>query len=130
MSTSSSPIGLVFFLATCSSALQAQAPAVVSVSGPSQLRLGGTGQYSALVNGVPGTVVWSVNGYAGGAGSTGPISTSGFYTPALIIFAGHSVTISAATVAKPASSASLSVKILNPLPTITSLNPNGATAGA
>ncbi len=119
MSTSSSPMALVFLLATCSSALQAQSPAVVSLSGPSQLRLGGTGQYSALVNGVPGTVVWSVNGYAGGAGSTGPISTSGFYTPALIIFAGHSVTIGAATVATPAGSASLSVKILNPLPTIT-----------
>jgi uncharacterized protein (DUF1800 family) len=119
MSTSSSPIGLVFFLATYSSVLHAQVPAVVSLSGPSQLRLGGAGQYSALVNGVPGTVAWSVNGYAGGAGSTGPISTSGFYTPALAIFAGHSVIISAATVAKPASSASLSVKILNPLPTIT-----------
>src|SRR5450631_1293935 len=117
MSTSSSPIAL-FFLATCSCLLHAQTP-VVALSGPSQLRLGGAGQYSALVNGAPGTVVWSVNGYAGGAGSTGPISTSGFYTPALSIFAGHSVTIGAATVAKPASSASLSVKILNPLPTIT-----------
>jgi uncharacterized protein (DUF1800 family) len=119
MSTSSSPIGLVFFLATCSSVLQAQAPAAVSLSGPSQLRLGGTGQYSALVNGVPGSVVWSVNGVAGGSNSAGPISTSGFYTPAANFFAGHSVTISAATVANPASSASLSVKILNPLPTIT-----------
>lgn len=119
MSTASSAIAVVFLLATCSSVLHAQIPTVVSLSGPSQLRLGGTGQYSALVNGVPGSVVWSVNGYAGGAGSTGPISTSGFYTPALVIFAGHSVIISAATVAKPASSGSLSVKILNPLPTIT-----------
>ncbi len=119
MSTSSRPIALAFFLAACGSVLQAQTAAAVSLSGPTQVRLGGTGQYSALVNGVPGTVVWSVNGYAGGIGSTGPISTSGFYTPALAIFAGHSVTISAATVAKPASPASLSVKVLNPLPTIT-----------
>jgi uncharacterized protein (DUF1800 family) len=118
MSTCSSRISLVFLLATCSCLLHAQTP-VVTVSGPSQLRLGGTGQYSALVNGVPGTVVWSVNGYAGGAGSTGPISSSGFYTPALAFFAGHSVVISAATVAQPAASGSLSVKILNPLPTIT-----------
>jgi uncharacterized protein (DUF1800 family) len=117
MSTSSSPIAL-FFLATCSCLLHAQTP-VVALSGPSQLRLGGTGQYGALVNGVPGAVVWSVNGYAGGANSTGPISTTGFYTPAANFFAGHSVTISAAPVATPASSASLSVKILNPLPTIT-----------
>jgi uncharacterized protein (DUF1800 family) len=119
MSTFPSQIALAIFLATCSSMLHAQTPPVVSLSGPTQVRLGGTGQYSALVNGVPGTVVWSVNGYAGGASSTGPISTSGFYTPAANFFAGHSVTISAATVAQPAGSASLSVKILNPLPTIT-----------
>ncbi len=118
MSTFSSPIGVVLFLAACSCVLQAQTP-VVALSGPSQVRLGGTGQYSALVNGVPGAVVWSVNGVAGGTSSTGPISASGFYTPAPSFFAGHSVTIGAVTVAKPAGSASLSVKILNPLPTIT-----------
>src|SRR5882757_1374410 len=118
MSTFSSPIPVVFLLAACSSVLQAQTP-VVALSGPSQVRLGGTGQYSALVNGVPGAVVWSANGVAGGTNATGPISTSGFYTPAASFFAGHSVTISAATVAQPAGSASLSVKILNPLPTIT-----------
>jgi uncharacterized protein (DUF1800 family) len=118
MSTFSSPIPVVFLLAACSSVLQAQTP-VVTLSGPSQIRFGGTGQYSALVNGVPGAVVWSANGVAGGTNATGPISTSGFYTPAASFFAGHSVTISAATVAQPAGSASLSVKILNPLPTIT-----------
>ncbi|MDX6462051.1 MAG: hypothetical protein QOE55_5748, partial [Acidobacteriaceae bacterium] len=118
MSTFSSPIRVVFLLAACSSVLQAQTP-VVALSGPSQVRLGGTGQYSALVNGVPGAVVWSANGVAGGTNATGPISTSGFYTPAANFFAGHSVSISAATVAQPAGSASLSVKILNPLPTIT-----------
>ena len=118
MSSSSSPIALVLFLATCSGVLHGQSPAVVSLSGPTQIRLGGTGQYSALVNGVPGTVVWSVNGYGGGASSTGPISTSGFYTPAANFYAGHSVTIAAATVTKPVSSASVSVKILNPLPAI------------
>jgi uncharacterized protein (DUF1800 family) len=117
MSTSPSQIALVFFVATCSSVLQAQTP-VVSLSGPTQVRLGGTGQYSALVSGVPGVVVWSVNGVAGGTNSTGPISSSGFYTPAANFFAGHSVIIAAATVAQPAGSASLSVKILNPLPSI------------
>ena len=118
MSTFSSPLSLVFLLATCGSVLQAQTP-VVALSGPSQIRLGGTGQYSALVNGIAGAVVWSVNGVAGGTNATGPISTSGFYTPAANFFAGHSVTIGATTVAKPSGSASLSVKILNPLPAIT-----------
>ena len=118
MSTCSRTMAVVFFLAACCSVIQGQTP-VVTLSGPSQVRLGGTGQYSALVNGVPGAVVWSANGVAGGTYATGPISSSGFYTPAASFFAGHSVTISAATVANPASSASLSVKILNPLPTIT-----------
>jgi uncharacterized protein (DUF1800 family) len=118
MSTFSLPLSLVFLLATCGSVLQAQTPVVV-LNGPSQIRLGGTGQYGALVNGVPGAVVWSVNGVAGGTTATGPISTSGFYTPAANFFAGHSITIGAATVAKPSGSASLSVKILNPLPMIT-----------
>ncbi len=119
MSTSGSAVSLVLLLAACGSVLHAQTPAV-ALSGPSQVRLGGTGQYRALVNGAPGTVVWSVNGYAGGAASTGPISSTGFYTPAANFYAGHPVTISATTVAKPAGSASLSVKILNPLPAISS----------
>jgi uncharacterized protein (DUF1800 family) len=107
---------LLFFLAACHGGLQAQ---TVSLNGPSQVRLGGTAQYSALVNGAPTPIVWSVNGVAGGISSTGRISASGLYSPAPTIFAGHSVTISAATLSTPASSASLSVKILNPLPTLT-----------
>jgi uncharacterized protein (DUF1800 family) len=111
---------LVFFLAACNGRLQAQTPATVWLIGPSQVRLGGTAQYSALVNGVIGTaVVWSVNGVAGGTRSTGPISASGLYSPSPTIFGGHSVTLSAATVAKSASSASLTVKVLNPLPIVT-----------
>src|SRR5579859_2037236 len=117
MSTFAWRISLVLFLASCS-VLRAQTP-VVALSGPTQVRLGGTGQYSALVNGGSAAVVWSVNGVAGGTNATGPISSSGFYTPAANFFAGHSVTISATTVAIPAGSASLSVKILNSLPTIT-----------
>ena len=72
-----SPTGVVLFLAACSGVLQAQTP-VVALSGPSQVRLGGTGQYSALVNGVPGAVVWSANGVAGGLGSLGRFRLRGF----------------------------------------------------
>jgi uncharacterized protein (DUF1800 family) len=108
---------LLCFLAACHSGMNAQ---TVSVNGPTQVRLGGTAQYSALVSGAVGSaIIWSVNGAAGGTNSTGPISPSGLYSPAATIFAGHSVTISATTVAKPASSASLSVKVLNQLPTFT-----------
>jgi uncharacterized protein (DUF1800 family) len=94
--------------------LQTQASAQLSISGPDQMRFGGSQQYTAMAAGVPTAAVWSVNGYAGGIGSTGPISTTGMYSPAAQIFAGHSVTISATTAG--GGSASLSVKILNLLP--------------
>jgi uncharacterized protein (DUF1800 family) len=107
---------LVFLLAASSSLLQAQTP--LTIAGPAEVRLGGSATYSALLRGAPATVVWSVNGYAGGIASTGTISSSGVYSPASTIFAGHSVTISAATKTTPVSSASLSVKVLNPLPIV------------
>jgi Abnormal spindle-like microcephaly-assoc'd, ASPM-SPD-2-Hydin len=107
-------LSVVFFLTACSGGLQAQTPAQVTMSGPSHVRLGGHAQYSAL--GVGSAVVWSVNGFAGGTSSTGPISTSGMYSPASTVGAGRSVTISAAAESKPASSASLKVRVLNPLP--------------
>jgi hypothetical protein len=111
---------LVLFLAVCSS-LQAQTtPPQVSILGPSQVRLGSVAQYSALVSDVATSeVVWSVNGLAGGSSSTGPISASGVYSPS-VAWIGRSVTIRATTESKPSSSASMRVRILNPLPSLTS----------
>ena len=108
---------LALFLAAGIGSLQAQSP--VSIVGPTQVRLGGYGNYSALVNGANASVVWSVDGFAGGKVSYGIISSSGMYTPGNEIYAGHSVTIGAATVSTPVSLASLSVKILNQLPILT-----------
>jgi hypothetical protein len=111
---------LVLFLTACISGLQAQSSAPLSIVGPTQVRLGGYANYSAVVNGANASVTWSVNGFAGGTASHGTISSSGMYSPGSQIFAGHSVTISAATVSTPVSSASLRIKILNQLPTVTS----------
>ena len=91
------------------------------------MRFGGSQQYTAMAAGVPTAAVWSVNGYVGGTGSTGPISTTGMYSPAAQIFAGHSVTISATTAA--AGSASLSVKILNLLPIFASASVTQTVTG-
>jgi uncharacterized protein (DUF1800 family) len=60
--------------------------------------------------------VWSVNGFVGGAGATGAVTSLGVYSPSPTIFAGHSVTIKATTTDSPSSSGSITVKILNPLP--------------
>jgi hypothetical protein len=113
-------LSLVLFLAVGINSLQAQSPAPLSIVGPTQVRLGSYANYSALVNGANAGVVWSVNGLAGGNASDGAISSLGMFSPGSQIFAGHSVTISAATVSIPVSSASLNVKILNQLPTLTS----------
>jgi hypothetical protein len=111
-------------------AVQAQTSTSVSIAGPSEIREGGTAQYSALVNGAPVAVQWSVNGVVGGKASIGLISTSGVYVPSTSIWAGHSVTVSASLPPNPGPSASLSVKILNPLPVFASGSLTQTTPGS
>jgi uncharacterized protein (DUF1800 family) len=131
------PTLLVFLLAGCSSTLPqssqksasptAATPTpgpVVSVTGPSQVRLGGNAQYGAAAG-----VVWSVNTVTGGNASIGLISASGLYSPSSAIVPGHSVTIAAATVAKPVVSSSLSVQVLNGLPVLSSGSVTQAAPG-
>jgi uncharacterized protein (DUF1800 family) len=102
-----------FLLAASGSGLRAQ----ITVTGPTQVRLGSSAQYNATTGGATVSAAWSVNGFVGGTGSTGLISPAGLYTPATTIFAGHSVTITATAAGQ---SGSLSVKILNPLPALSS----------
>lgn len=97
---------------------------VVTVTGPSQVRLGGSAQYTA-----PSGVVWSVNTITGGNAAVGLISASGLYSPSPTIVPGHSVTIAIATVAKPVVSSSLSVQVLNVLPVLSSGSVTQASPG-
>jgi Glycoside hydrolase family 44 len=110
-------------------AVQAQGSASVSIAGPTEIREGGTAQYSALLHGASVAVQWSINGVAGGKASSGLISTSGVYVPSTSIYAGHSVTVSATLAPSPAPSATLSVKILNPLPVFASGSVTQTTPG-
>ena len=131
------PALLVFLLAGCNSTLpqsfknptspSAPTPTpvpVVTVTGPSQVRLGSSAQYSAASG-----VMWSVNTITGGNASIGLISASGKYSPSSTIVPGHSVTIAAATVAKPVVSSSLSVDVLNVLPVLSSGSVTQAAPG-
>jgi uncharacterized protein (DUF1800 family) len=131
------PALLVFLLAGCNSTLpqsfkkpaSTSAPTpipvpVVAVTGPSQVRLGGSAQYGA-----PSGVVWSVNTIAGGNAAVGLISASGLYSPSSTIVPGHSVTIAIATLAKPVVSSSLSVQVLNVLPVLSSGSVTQASPG-
>ncbi len=96
----------------------------VTVSGGSQVRLGGTVQLAATVTNTPNTAVtWQVNGTTGGSATAGTISASGVYAPPASIPNPNTVTITAVSQASPSASGTLSESILNPTPAV-----NGATA--
>ena len=97
---------------------------LVSISGPSQSRIGDTVSFNAIVIGLPsGVVTWSVNGIVGGNPSVGTISSAGFYTAS---GATGSVTISCASTVVPSVQSSVALSILNPIPAVTSAAVIGA----
>ena len=93
----------------------------VAINGASQVRLGGTTQFTATVTNTTNTaVLWQVNGVTGGASATGTISVSGLYTPPATVPTTNTVTVTAATVAAPTVTASMTETILNSLPVLSS----------
>jgi polygalacturonase len=89
--------------------------ASVAVSGPANVLVGATGQYSAVVTGATNqTVTWMVNGAIGGSSATGTISntapTIGQYTAPATAPA-TAVTISAQSTAVPAATGSLGITV-------------------
>ena len=92
----------------------------VTVTGNSQVRLGGTDQFTATVTNTTSTqVTWQVNGVSGGNSTVGKITAAGVYTPPATIPSTNTVTVTAVSVASPSASGSAQVSILNPVPSIT-----------
>jgi uncharacterized protein (DUF1800 family) len=97
------------------------AQASVTVSGPTQVRLGSTISFTAAVaNLTNAAVTWQVGGIAGGNSSVGTISATGVYTPPASLPANNPVTVTAVSVASPSTSGSAQVSLLNPIPVVTS----------
>ncbi len=95
-------------------------PAVVTVAGAAQTRLGGTAQLTATVTGGTSTAVtWQVNGVTGGSAASGTISASGLYTAPSALPSPSTVTIAAVNAAATAPG-TLVETILNPIPTVSS----------
>jgi uncharacterized protein (DUF1800 family) len=95
-------------------------PAVVTVAGAAQTRLGGTAQFTATVTGGTSTAVtWQVNGVTGGSAASGTISASGLYTAPSALPSPSTVTISAVNAAATAPG-TLVETILNPIPIVSS----------
>ena len=129
-----SSVGLAALLASlaflgCASGTSTSSTAApqvyVSVTGPTQVRLGSNVQlYSTVINATSTSVTWQVNGVTGGNSTTGTISSSGLYTPPTVIPSTNPVTITAVSISSPSSSNSLSVTVQNPVPTVSSATAN------
>jgi uncharacterized protein (DUF1800 family) len=117
-----SVLGLVTLITGCGSGgtNNTQQPPSVTVTGGSQVRLGSTDTFTAMVSNVTNTAVnWEVSGIPGGNNTVGTISSNGVYTPPAAIPSTNTVTITAVSVASPGASGSAQVTILNPVPVIT-----------
>jgi hypothetical protein len=92
-------------------------PAIVTVAGAAQTRIGDTAQFTATVTGGTSTAVtWQVNSVTNGSAATGTISASGLYTAPSVLPAPNTVTIAAVNAAAT-TPGTLVETILNPIPT-------------
>jgi uncharacterized protein (DUF1800 family) len=114
----------IVLLSGCSSLTPStpkQPTVTVTVSGPSQARIGATATYSATVTNQTNTAVtWEVNSVAGGNSTVGTITSAGVYTPPAVLPTGNAVTITAVSVGTPTATGSAPVALLNPIAVVTS----------
>jgi hypothetical protein len=95
------------------------------------VRAGGTQQFTAVVTGETGSdVTWSVNGVTGGASATGTISAAGLYTAPASAPNPNAVTIEAVSANDSSLSASVTVDVLNPVPSISAIQPSSINTGS
>jgi uncharacterized protein (DUF1800 family) len=126
--------GLLLTIGGCSTTgtgtFRAPPAATVTIGGASQIRLGGTAQFTATVTGATGTAVtWQVNGVSGGSAVTGTISSAGLYTTPSALPSPNTVTISAVNPAAKAPG-SLTATLLNPIPAVSSATATQSGASA
>jgi hypothetical protein len=108
-----------------SSALTLAVPVVVTVSPPAlTMTVGLMQQFTGSVTGSTNqAVTWSVNGVVGGSATLGTIGNTGLYAAPAVPPTPNTLTVTAASLAEPSQSATASVTIVNPAPTITSISP-------
>ncbi len=123
-----SAIGLI--LAACGAILPASAQTVTVSPTAVSVHLGTFYQFAAKVTGIsPTTVGWTVALPYGATGSTGTISAGGRYTPPAAIPSTGTVIVTATSTAAPTVSASATVTLLNPYPTLASVSPANVAVG-
>jgi uncharacterized protein (DUF1800 family) len=93
------------------------------------VHLGAYLQFSDKVTGVTTTTAgWTVALPSGATGSPGTISANGRYTPPAAIPSSGTAIVTVASLADPAATASATVTLLNPYPTVASVIPANLTA--
>ena len=121
-------IGVI--LAGLSMLAPANAQTVTVSPTAASVHLGTFYQFSAKVSEItPTTVGWTVALPAGATGSTGTISAGGRYTPPAVIPSTGTVIVTATSTAAPTVSASATVTLQNPFPTLASVYPSNVTVG-
>ncbi|MCX6629064.1 MAG: DUF1800 family protein, partial [Candidatus Solibacter sp.] len=107
-------------------------PATLVTLSPSgrTIRCGTTLALTATVaNSNDKAVIWQVNGVEGGNSDIGTVSSLGVYTGPAILPNPATVTVTAVSHFDPAAKASVTVALQNPLPVVTSVNPNPVNPG-
>lgn len=121
---------VAIFLAGCGSGFDKGFASYISAP-TTVLRVGQTVQLTteSTITGSP--VAFSVNGIAGGDAEVGTISSTGLYTaPAITPSPNNVVTITGLATNFPQDTpGSVAITVLNPIPVITSVTPNGFTEG-
>lgn len=116
-------LGAVAFASAHAQGTVTISPATVNV------HLGTFFQFSAKVTGItPATVSWTVALPSGATGSPGTISTGGRYVPPAAMPSTGTVIATVASLAQPAVTASATITLLNPYPTVASVIPANLTA--
>jgi sugar lactone lactonase YvrE len=93
------------------------------------LTVGATQQFTATVSGTTNQgVTWSVNGIAGGNNAVGTISTQGVYTAPGTVPSPATTAVRATSQADSSKSASATVSLSYPTPSVTSVTPSSITA--
>lgn len=95
------------------------------------MRPGATKTFGTSVRGTTNSsVIWKVNGVAGGNATVGTITKDGVYTAPAKTPSPSLVTLAAVSVADPKVSGTVSVQIQNPVPSITSFDPVSVNTGS
>ena len=99
---------------------------------PASVHIGTFQQFTARVTGAtPTSVTWSIALPAGATGSAGSITANGGrYTPPAVLPNPNTVTVTATSNANPAASGSATLTLLNPYPTLASVQPANLPVGS